>query len=43
MNRSHPDKLAGDNPDDDAIAAAEKRTREVRAAYEMLKSRRSIR
>ncbi len=43
MNKSHPDKIAGDNPDATAMAAAQKRTREVRAAYEMLKSRRSIR
>lgn len=43
MSRSHPDKISGDDPGDDAIAAAHKRTREVRAAYEMLKSRRSIR
>ncbi|MDJ0712057.1 MAG: co-chaperone DjlA [Woeseiaceae bacterium] len=43
MNRNHPDKLAGDNPSTDDIAAAERRTREVRSAYEMLKARRSIR
>jgi DnaJ like chaperone protein len=43
MNRNHPDKIAGDNPADDVIAEAERRTREVRAAYEMLKARRSIR
>jgi DnaJ like chaperone protein len=43
MNKSHPDKIAADNPGEEAIAAAEKRTREVRTAYEMLKSRRSIR
>ena len=43
MSKSHPDKIASDNPDETAKAAAEKRTREVRAAYEMLKSRRSIR
>lgn len=43
MNKNHPDKLASSNPDDAAIASAEKRTRDVRAAYEMLKSRRSIR
>jgi DnaJ like chaperone protein len=43
MNKSHPDKIASENPDEAAIAAAEKRTREVRTAYEMLKSRRSIR
>ena len=43
MNRIHPDKIAGSNPDADAIAEAERRTREVRNAYEMLKARRSIR
>lgn len=43
MNKSHPDKIAADNPDRAVIVAAENRTREVRAAYEMLKSRRSIR
>ena len=43
INKSHPDKIASNNPDEAAVAAAEKRTREVRAAYEMLKSRRSIR
>jgi DnaJ like chaperone protein len=43
MNRNHPDKIAGSNPDATAIAEAERRTREVRSAYEMLKARRSIR
>ena len=43
MNRSHPDKIAGSNPDAQAVADAERRTREVRGAYEMLKARRSIR
>jgi DnaJ like chaperone protein len=43
MNRSHPDKIASTNPDAEAIADAERRTREVRAAYELLKARRSIR
>ncbi|NIV18618.1 MAG: co-chaperone DjlA [Woeseiaceae bacterium] len=43
MNRHHPDKLASSNPDQSDIQAAENRTREVRAAYEMLKARRSIR
>lgn len=43
MNRIHPDKIASDNPGADAVAEAERRTREVRAAYEMLKARRSIR
>ena len=43
MNRIHPDKIASSNPDADTIAEAERRTREVRGAYEMLKARRSIR
>jgi curved DNA-binding protein CbpA len=43
MNKNHPDKIAADNPDKAAINEAERRTREVRGAYEMLKSRRSIR
>ena len=43
MNRNHPDKIAGDNPAADVVAEAERRTREVRSAYEMLKARRSIR
>lgn len=43
MNRSHPDKIASNNPGETEIAAAEKRTREIRSAYEMLKARRSIR
>lgn len=43
MNRNHPDKLAPENPDPAAIAEAERRTREVRGAYELLKARRSIR
>lgn len=43
INRSHPDKIAASNPDPEEIAQAEQRTREVRAAYELLKTRRSIR
>ena len=43
MNRSHPDKIAARNPDAEVVAEAERRTREVRSAYEMLKARRSIR
>ena len=43
MNRNHPDKIAGSNPDAEVVAEAERRTREVRGAYEMLKARRSIR
>lgn len=43
MNRNHPDKIAGTNPNAVEIADAERRTREVRSAYELLKARRSIR
>jgi DnaJ like chaperone protein len=43
MSRNHPDKIAGTNPGDAEIAEAERRTREIRAAYEMLEARRSIR
>jgi len=43
INKSHPDKLAADNPNAVLLAEAEKRTREVRGAYELLKSRRNIR
>ena len=43
MNRNHPDKITGSNPDSAVLAEAERRTREVRVAYEMLKARRSIR
>ena len=43
MSRNHPDKIAGSNPGPDVIAESERRTREVRKAYEMLKARRSIR
>lgn len=43
MNKSHPDKISGSNPGAAVIAEAERRTREVRGAYEMLKARRSIR
>ena len=43
MNRYHPDKLSGGDADVTAIAAAQRRTQEIRGAYDMLKSRRSIR
>jgi DnaJ like chaperone protein len=43
MNKNHPDKLAGANPDAEVLAEAQRKTREVRSAYEMLKTRRSIR
>lgn len=43
MNRNHPDKISGNNPDENMLAEAQRRTREIRSAYEMLKARRSIR
>ena len=43
MSRNHPDKIAADNPGADEVAAAGQRTKDIRAAYEMLKARRSIR
>ena len=43
MNKNHPDKISSSNPGDEVLAEAERRTREVRSAYEMLKARRSIR
>jgi len=43
INKSHPDKIASSNPDDEVLAEAERRTREVRSAYELLKARRVIR
>jgi len=42
MNRNHPDKIAPSNPDAEVVAEAERRTREIRSAYELLKTRRSI-
>jgi DnaJ like chaperone protein len=43
MNRNHPDKIAADNPGPELVASAQRRTRDIRGAYEMLKARRSIR
>ena len=43
MNKYHPDKIASSNPGAEIIAEAERRTREVRSAYELLKARRTIR
>ncbi|HEX2139724.1 MAG TPA: co-chaperone DjlA [Woeseiaceae bacterium] len=42
MNRNHPDKL-GNAADAAALLQAEQRTREIRTAWDMLKTRRSIR
>ena len=43
MNKNHPDKLAPGNTDAAVVAEAQRRTREVKSAYDMLKARRSIR
>jgi DnaJ like chaperone protein len=43
MNRNHPDKIASGNPAPALVAEAERKTRDIRGAYEMLKARRSIR
>jgi DnaJ like chaperone protein len=43
MNKHHPDKIAASKPGTLEIAAAEKRTREIRGAWETLKARRLIR
>ena len=43
MSQSHPDKIAGDNPTKALVEDAERRTKKIRGAYEMLKARRSIR
>ncbi len=43
ISRNHPDKLSGSDADAAVIEAAQKRTRDIRGAYEMLKARRSIR
>ena len=43
MNKHHPDKIAGSNPAAAVVDEAERQTREVRSAYELLKTRRSIR
>jgi DnaJ like chaperone protein len=43
MNRNHPDKIAADNPGPELVASAQRRTRDIRGAYEKLKARRTIR
>ena len=43
MNKNHPDKISSSNPSKEMISKAERRTRKVRSAYELLKARRSIR
>jgi len=43
MNRHHPDKISSSNPSEAVLDEAERQTREIRTAYELLKMRRSIR
>lgn len=43
MSQFHPDKVGARTQDMEELTAAEDRTREIRAAFEMLKARRSIR
>lgn len=43
MNKHHPDKLAGSDPEPAVLDEAKRMTREVRAAYDLLKTRRAIR
>jgi DnaJ like chaperone protein len=43
MNKHHPDKIAASNPAAAVVDEAERQTREIRSAYELLKTRRSIR
>ena len=43
MNKNHPDKIASSDPDAKVVAEAERRTREIRAAFDLIKVRRSIR
>lgn len=42
MNRYHPDKLAGHVTDTQALDEAGRKTREIREAYELLRSRRGF-
>ena len=42
MNEHHPDKLVAKGLPDSMMAVAEERTREIRAAYEVIKERRGI-
>ena len=43
MNKHHPDKIVASNPDAAVIDEAERHTREIRTAYDLLKTRRSMR
>lgn len=43
MNKHHPDKIAATNPAASVVDEAERQTREIRSAWELLKTRRAIR
>jgi len=43
MNKHHPDKIAASRPDASTVDEAERQTREIRSAYDLLKTRRSMR
>lgn len=43
MNRNHPDKIAANKPNRAEVDEAERKTREIRSAYDLLKVRRTIR
>ncbi len=43
MNKNHPDKIASSNPGEAEVDEAERRTREIKTAYDLLKVRRTIR
>lgn len=43
MSKHHPDKIAATNPAEAVLNEAERQTREIRSAYELLKTRRAIR
>jgi len=43
MNQHHPDKLVSRGLPDSMLESAKERTREIRAAYELIRERRGIR
>jgi DnaJ like chaperone protein len=43
MNQHHPDKLVAKGLPDSMLEMAKERTREIRAAYDMIKKNRNIR
>ncbi len=43
MNKHHPDKIAASKPDASVLDEAERHTRKIRSAYDLLKTRRSMR